>query len=330
MRITQAQLIDLARAEVARRVEANGLTAAYLIGSIVHDQALLGGAADVDLVLVHHTEPLLAREVVRLSDDIHLDIAHHSRDRYAQPRLLRLDPWLGPAIYDPLPLHDPEHFFEWAQASARGQFLRPDHRRSRAQAFLDRARTIRAGLDPDRAWVSAFARAVLNGANAVASLGGQPAAGRRALLNHRPAVTQAGYPETHHALLRLIGADQCGPHHLSGWVASWARAFDAAADLPVESDLVIERRAYYLKGFQALLETDEPHAILWSLIDTWSRTVDTLRSFSADEEHTPAWLEAQNVLGLSEADARRRFDELEAYLDQVEVDLEDWSSRQGA
>lgn len=330
MRITQAQLIELARAEVERRAEDNGLTAAYLIGSIVHDQAVLGGSADVDLVLVHRTEPVLPREVVRLSDDIHLDIAHHPRERYAQPRLLRLDPWLGPAIYDPLPLHDPEHFFEWAQASARGQFLRPDHRRGRAQAFLERARRLRLGLDLQQPWVSAYARAALLGANAAASLAGQPFAGRRALAQLGPATAAAGTPEAYHGLLRLIGADRCGPHHLSDWVSSWARAFDAAGDLPGDTDLAPERRAYYLKGFQALLETDNPHAILWTLMETWSRTLSTLQRFSAAEDHAKAWLEARDVLGLSDLEADRRFDELETYLDQLEVALEDWSSRQGA
>ncbi|HLE23250.1 MAG TPA: hypothetical protein VI701_03005, partial [Anaerolineales bacterium] len=132
MRITRTQLIEAARREVERRAETDGLAAAYLIGSIVHDQAVLGGAADIDLVLIHDHQPDSRREIVGLSDEVHLDIAHHHRDQYAQPRLLRLDPWLGPAIYDPLPLHDPQHLFEWAQASARGQFLRPDHRAARA------------------------------------------------------------------------------------------------------------------------------------------------------------------------------------------------------
>ncbi len=41
---------------------------------------------------------------------------------------------------EPIFLYDPQHFFELAQASARGQFHRPDHVAARAQAFLDLAR----------------------------------------------------------------------------------------------------------------------------------------------------------------------------------------------
>lgn len=330
MRVTQAQLIDLARDEVDRRADGNGVLAAYLIGSIVHDQAILGGAADIDLVLIHASEPLLEREIVPLSDDIHIDIAHHHRERYAQPRLLRHHPWLGPAIYDPLPLYDPEHFFEWAQASARGQFLRPDHRLARAKAFLERARGIRAQLTSDRPWIASFLRAAACGANAVASLAGQPSAGRRVLSTLRAATQEAGYPEAYHDLLRLLGADLCGAHHLPAWVAAWAKAFDSLQDLPTETDLGPERRAYYLKGFQALLETDDPHLVLWTLLETWDRAVATLVAFSEAEDHLAPWEAARSTLGLTDGDAPRRFDELETYLDDREVTLETWSVHQGA
>lgn len=330
MRITQAQLIELARGEVGRRADGDGLTAAYLIGSVVHDQAVLGGSADIDLVLIHNAQPLLDREIVPLSDDVHIDIAHHSRERYAQPRLLRHDPWLGPAIYDPLPLHDPEHFFEWAQASARGQFLRPDHRLARANAFLDKAREIRTVLASDRPWVSPFLRAAMDGANAVASLAGQPAAGRRILSRLRTAAQEAGHSEAYHGLLRLLGADLCGAHELPDWVTAWARAYDALQVLPVETDLSPERRAYYLKGFQAQLEADEPHLVLWTLLETWDRAIATLAAYSESEDHLPAWQAARATLGLADADALRRFDELETYLDDREVTLEGWSEHQGA
>ncbi len=330
MRITQGQLVDLARREVEHRAEGNGLLAAYLIGSIVHDRALLGGAADVDLVLIHDSPPLDPREIVALSEDVHLDIAHHHREQYAQPRLLRLHPWLGPAIYDPLLLHDPRHFFEWAQASARGQFLRADHRLSRASAFLERARQTQATLDPERPWVSRYARAALAGANAVATLAGQPAAGRRAVLLLETSCAEAECPEAHTGLLGLLGADACTPQHLAGWVSDWAKAYDAGCQLTADPALAPERRAYYLKGFQALLESGQPYAILPTLLDTWERLTATLDSFAEAGLHRPAWEAAAATLGLGAPSAARRFDELESYLDHLEAFLEGWSARHGA
>ena len=330
MRITRTQLIEAARREVERRAETDGLAAAYLIGSIVHDQAVLGGAADIDLVLIHDHQPDSRREIVGLSDEVHLDIAHHHRDQYAQPRLLRLDPWLGPAIYDPLPLHDPQHLFEWAQASARGQFLRPDHRAARAGAFLQRARRLQAALDVERAWVSSFGRAALSGANAIATLAGQPVAGRRLLPLLDAAAAEAGCPEAYGGLLRLLGAETRGPLDLAGWVAAWARAFDAGSGLTAESELLPERRGYYLHGFQAQLESAAPHAVLYTLLDTWDRILSTLSAFGQAEEHRSSWEAALTRLDLTAGDAAHRLAELEAYLDHLEAFLEEWGARYGA
>jgi len=330
VRVTRTQLVEAARREVVRRAEPDGLVAAYLIGSLVHDQAVFGGAADIDLVLIHDHRPEAAREIVGLSEEVHLDIAHHHRDRYAQPRLLRLDPWLGPAIYDPLPLHDPQHLFEWAQASARGQFLRADHRAARAGAFLERARRHQSSLDPDRPWVSPFARAAVSGANAIATLAGQPVAGRRLLPRLEAATAEAGCPEAYTRLLRLLGAEAHGPHDFAGWVSAWARAFDAGSSLVAEPDLLPERRGYYLRGFQAQLESATPHAVLFPLLDTWERTLSTLSAFGQAEEHRLPWGTALSDLDLAADATGRRFEELEAYLDHLEAFVEDWSARYGA
>jgi hypothetical protein len=330
VRITRTHLVEAARRELERRAETDGLVAAYLIGSIVHDQAVFGGAADIDLVLIHDHLPDSRREIVGLSDEVHLDIAHHHRDQYAQPRLLRLDPWLGPAIYDPLPLHDPQHFFEWAQASARGQFLRPDHRAARAGAFLLRARRLQAALDVERPWVSSFARAALCGANAIATLAGQPVAGRRLLPLLDAAAVEAGCPEAYGGLLRLLGAEARGPLDFPEWVSSWARAYDAASGLTAESDLLPERRDYYLRAFHAQLESATPQAVLFTLLDTWERTLATLSAFGQAEEHRASFDVAVARLELTADDAPHRFDELEGYFDHLEAFLEEWSARYGA
>ena len=120
MKITRQQLIDLARHEVLQRTHQRGILSGYLIGSVVGGDPLLGDTADIDLVLIHRESVTPKREAVRLSHQVHLDISHHSKDVYMKPSELRVDPWLGPSLCEPIFLHDPEHFFEWAQAGARG------------------------------------------------------------------------------------------------------------------------------------------------------------------------------------------------------------------
>lgn len=330
MRITQAVLIDLARREVEKRSETNGLLAAYLIGSVVHDQAVFGGAADVDLVLIHDREPSLGREIIGLSDDVHLDILHHHRQLYAQPRELRRDPWIGPAIYDPLPLFDPDHFFEWAQASIRGQFLRADFRAARARGFLERARHHQTQIDPAGDWIGLLAEAAFFGANAIASLAGPPASGRRALTALRQACQQAEFEQAFAGLLRLLGADRGGLHNTPEWVGAWARAFDAAAPFTTRPELLPERRAYYLKGFQTQLDAGEPEAVLPALLETWTNTLAVLGRFDQLGDHLPSFAAAAADLALGPDSAVERLADLDAYLDSLETFLDDWSVRHGA
>src|SRR5512143_1211564 len=99
MRINRETLLNLASDTVARHArEDRGILSAYLCGSLLGEDYLLGGAADIDLVFIHMDAFPQAREIVRLTDEIHLDIAHLSQKDFREPRRLRLHPWLGPAI----------------------------------------------------------------------------------------------------------------------------------------------------------------------------------------------------------------------------------------
>lgn len=329
MRIDRERLIDLARRDVESRTSGEHVLAAYLIGSVANGEPVLGGAADIDVVLIHAETPAVEREVVPLSEDVHLDIAHHGRARYAQPRLLRVDPWLGPAIYAPIPLYDREHLFEWAQAAARGQYLRADYTGLRAAALLEEARRRRADLATARRWPSTYVAAVMGAANAVASLEGAPACGRRTLRLLEARLSQAGYPEVFASVLRLLGAEAVEDHTAVEWVGAWARAYDACARLSADPLLSSHRRAYYLKGFQALLEEGAPQALLVPLIQIWDRVLSTLDVFDLAPDHRPAWQAALSSLGLEPAAAGRRADALEAFLDQIEVILETWEKDHG-
>lgn len=330
MRIERDRLIELARREVAARAEKDHLLAAYLIGSVVSGEPVLGGAADIDVVMIHAEPPSTTREIVALSEDVHLDIAHHGRGQYAQPRQLRVDPWLGPAVYAPIPLFDRDHLFEWAQAAARGQYARPDFIVQRAAALLADARRRRADLPVARRWPSTFAAAAMAAANAVASLQSAPACGRRALLVLEARLAQAGHPEVFAAVQHMLGAEALETQVAREWVAAWARAYDACARLSGDPVLSPHRRAYYLKGFQALLEDGSPQAVLLALIQTWDRILFTLEAFDLAADYRDPWQAAMSSLQLSPDTANRRADELEAFLDRVDVIVETWEKEHGA
>jgi hypothetical protein len=328
--ITRAKLIDLARREAERRASSGDVISAYLMGSVAYGEPLLGGTADIDLVLIHVETPGVEREMVPLSADVHLDIVHYGRERYAQPRALRIDPWMGPAVSGPVFLYDPQHFFEWAQAGARGQFFRPDHALARAHSLLESARSrlphpLPLQLDP-----ATLIEAALNGANAAASLAGSPVAGRRLLLDLERRTHALGRPEVSEGLLRLLGIDRGDGRAVPAWMAAWARAFDAASPLTADPRLAPCRRAYHLAGFQALAEAGRPDAVVLPLLLIWGRTLRVLEAYEQAAPFRPAWEQALQHLGWSPEEINARALELESYLDAMETLIDAWAVRNGA
>ena len=142
MRITRETLLKIATETAAQRVRQNrSLVSILATGSLLEEEPVLGGTTDIDLIFVHSGQPPIDRELVRLNDEVHLDIAHLPQSLFNQPRQLRVDSWLGPAIYaNPILLHDTQHWFEFTQASVRSQFTRPDYALGRARPFAERAR----------------------------------------------------------------------------------------------------------------------------------------------------------------------------------------------
>jgi len=328
--VTRAKLIDLARREAEARAASGDVVSAYLVGSVAYGEPLLGGTADVDLVLIHTEAPDVDREMVPLSVDIHLDIVHHARQRYTQPRSLRVDPWIGPAISGPVFLYDPQHFFEWAQAGARGQFFRADHAVARARSLLQSARGHLPHPLPPQLEAGALLEAALDGANAAASLAGAPAAGRRLLLDLERRAQALGRPELSDGLVRLIGIDRSDGRQIPSWLAAWARGFDTASPLTTDPRLAPCRRSYHLSGFQALAEAGRPDAVVLPLLLIWDRTVRVLEAYEQAAAFRPAWENALQSLGLSSEALKPRALELESYLDAMETLIDAWAVRNGA
>ena len=139
MQLTPEVMQQFAETTVNQLVQVDpSIIAAYLCGSTVLEETpLLGGTTDIDIVLIHTTEPSIEREILRLTDDVHLDISHHNQDLYRQGRELRVHPWMGPTLNNAKPIHDPRHFLDFTQASVRGLFGREDYKMQRARTLYE-------------------------------------------------------------------------------------------------------------------------------------------------------------------------------------------------
>jgi hypothetical protein len=330
MRITRGNLIRIAKETALKSALSDPqLVAAYLTGSMRADNPFLGNAADVDIVFIHAQEPEIRREIIPLTPEIHLDIFHNPRSLYDKPKELRVHPWLGPELYDPLPLYDPQHFFEFIQAGVRDRYHEPANVQLRSHYLAEAARqawrTLQTGRSLEPGQVQGYLESISLAVNAIALLTGEPLAERRFLLQFPARAQAAGHAELAEELLSLLGTMQVDAATLSGFLPEWEKAFiDAAGTPTVERRIAAARLGYYKLAFESMLESETPQASLWPLILTWTLSVSVLPPARA-----VPWRSVCGALGMDEASFGERLEALDHFLDAVEAILESLAVDQG-
>lgn len=334
MRVTRDSLIRIAKeTSQERSFNDRGIIAAYLTGSLVSDaDPMLGGATDIDLVFVHNMPPSVSREIVKLTPDFHVDIRHRSKGEFRSPRELRTDPSLGYEMYDPLLLWEREKFFEFVQAGLRAgfEFHSPSLVLARSRKLLAQARRAwmslsGVGEDVGPSQVLQFLHAVASTADSIAELNGAPLAERRFLIHFPPRAEAAERPEFTEAVFNLLGASRIDAAGLSAWLPAWGADFLAAAQDPLADPSIHPARLnYYEKGVQALLAGEAPLTAIWPLIHSW-----TLASQVLDQRVATPWQAACRRLGLLSPEISHRLSELDSFLDQVEVRLDEIAAASG-
>ena len=335
MRITRELLHRIAEDTVTERVKQDDtIIAAYLHGTVMEgDDPVLGGAADIDIVFIHQNYDR-AREIVRMTEDVHLDIEHHSKAQYQPPKELRTRPWLGYAIYNCHLLHDPEHFLDFTQAGVRGLFFHYENVLARSETLMNRSRAAwllfhnrEAAYGPDQ--VRMYLQAVEDAINAIACLYGPPLGGRRFLVQFKQLAKAKGIPGYYDPVIQQVSGDlfpdgATAVEEVKGWMLEWSDDFHLLNEhYDVPPKLNFHRLAYYMRGYEALLGSDEPEAALWPLLDTWTLMAETMPSQSG------TWQAVCERVGLIGDGFSGHLDRLDNLLDQIEVLLEEWEPADG-
>ena len=333
MRITRETLLKLARDTVKTRVQRDrGILCVYLTGSLVHDDPLLGGVTDIDLIFVHDREPVVEREITRLSDEVHFDIAHYGQELFHQPRHLRVSPWVGPFLCgQALALHDSQHWFEFTQASVCAQFNQPENVLERAQTFGIEARQIWMDLhlgntEGETRRALDYLRALERAANTVASFSGPPLTERRMFLQIAKRAQAAGRPGMADGLVDLLSENDVPLEVWQSWQPAWNAALEAAGRLEdVPPRLNPLRKYYYTRAANALWENDPPSSV-WIALRTWSHALDILGENGPEMD---TWRSALTRTGLNQERLPDRLAALDQYLDSVEEMLDQWAREYG-
>lgn len=327
MRITKELLWEIAEDAVEDRIDADKkIIAAYLHGSVLDGEPVLGGSADVDLVFIREKKTP-DPEIIRLTEDVHLDIQHHLKSDYEPPRTLRTDTWKGAALYACKSLYDPDHLIDFTQASVRGMYYSYENVLGRAQPLLKKARKTWINFhnrppkpDPDTVW--RYLKALENIANAIGFLNGPPLTIRRLLLDFPERAQALGQKGLFEGLVELLGANDVDRASVASWLPVWDEMYQSLGEIKkLPPELNQHRWAYYRKSMEAMFSSNEPRTAFWPLLYTWTLAAKHLPKKSF---HVNVWREAFTDLGLIGKDFNARLHGLDTYLEEVEEVFDTW------
>src|SRR5574340_1250829 len=242
MRVTREALLRNAKQTAQERAfNDRDIVAAYLTGSLATDtEPMLGGAADIDIIFVHASEPENGREFVKLTPDFHVDIAHRAKLEFKSPRELRGDPWLGWEMFAPILLYEREKFFDFVQAALRAgfEFEGPALTLQRCRVMLSHGRQIWMDLTDvgEKAGpreVAKYMKSLFHAGNAVAELSGPPLFERRFLLEFPAKAEAIERPGLAAGLKGLAGIESGFDAGIAkSWLRDWEDSFLAGSAEP--------------------------------------------------------------------------------------------------
>lgn len=333
MRITRDLLLNTAKDTVRQATYgSHDLTCAYITGSLLYEDPLIGGTTDIDLIYVHAIDAPVEREIIPIVDEYHLDITHYHESVFSQPRRLRSDVWIGSFFCNsPILLHDSNHWFEFNQAVIAAHFFDPVNIVQRVNHFAEGARadwmalqTSGDGFSPRSLY--RYLKSIERAANAIVCLTSVPLTERRILLDFPKHAADLGMPGLASGFIDLIVPEQPVDPNWDIWLADWRTTFGAVQrinDPPLKFSN--GRMPYYEKAIDGLKE-DHQEAALWVLISTWSQ----MMSFLPEDMNTRvAFSDFCQVLMLGSDHFHSRLDALDVYLDKIEETIENWAAQNG-
>lgn len=332
MRITKNLLHKFASETVKQRKRSEpDLHAAYIMGSILSDEPLLGGSTDIDLMLVHRYLAPTPRETIALTPEISLDIFHKTREDYEPVRQFRQDPWMGyPLTYNHILLYDTDHWLEYIQSSVTAEFHREDNVLARVNVFLSAARDMwrtlmTSPLQNHLAWLDQYLHALELGANAISGLIGPPLSERRFMMDFNQRLENLGIPEVKMGFCGLLGCKDLPRDNFGSWIDSFEQDLIHVAEKDSHPPhLSLSRLGYYVQAFQALAESDDPTDLSWPLLRTW---LDIQRTEDEKSPGHESWQNFIETLKLTESITEEKTEALDSYLDQLDLLIESWADR---
>jgi hypothetical protein len=335
MRITKDLLHKFAQETVKQRKrDEPDLYAAYLTGSLLRDEPLLGGTTDIDLVLVHKYKIPVPRETEKLTQELSLDLCHTVKSDYDEYRKLRLDSKMGyPLTHYNILLFDTDHWLEFIQATVNAEFHNVNNVLARANSFITKAREnwfslAQSPSEDHHKWLDSYLNILSLASNAVIGLIAPPLTTRRFLLDLETLTQDLGAAKIYYGFKGLLGLSENTEFNFQGWIDAFTQHLEElqkGESYPVH--LAPCRRDYYVKAIQALAESGNAEHAIWPLLRTW---LDIHMASQTPLTNDDSWNNYLASLNLTEANSPEKTEALDAFLDNAEIIIETWSQTYGA
>lgn len=322
MRITRDILLNLARENAAKMAAKDrGLICIYIAGSLLKEDPFIGGLTDIDLICVHDRPITVRREIIRLSAEVNLDLAHYEQSEYEPARKLRTHPWIGGELENvPVVLHDSLRWYDFTRASATAQFWRPENISARVHSFLTPARKAWSDLQDETVpqgikRVTTLLGAMRDTANSVALITGSPLPIRRLLLELPMRAAKANLMNLAGEFVQLYTTNEITDEIFNQWMDKYPSIFESLKEVEkIPPSLQPFRRAYYEKAIINQYP-DHPASAIWILLNTWTKAAASLPKSGQSYKD---WQSLCRDLELDSRHFADRLDALDQLLDSVE------------
>jgi hypothetical protein len=173
--------------------------------------------------------------------------------------------------------------------------------------------------------VAKYMKSLYHAVNAVAELSGPPLQERRLMLEFAPGAETAQRPGMDAALTGLMGASSLEPSVIQSWLPDWKLAFESAMETAASTRAsILARVNYYEKAIQPCSPAKDPHRLVAVDAD-----LDACRGRTARPCDVDPWRAACGQLGLAAAGIEERVEALDAFLDEVEILLDELAAQYG-
>jgi hypothetical protein len=244
-----------------------------------------------------------------------------------------MDSWIGSSFCgETLLLYDEGHWFDFQQAAIFSKFFLPETRYQRCKPMLDKARNAWLFLDGLAGEIKfqhivQYVYTLENLGNIIAGLVSFPLPLRRFGLHLPENASTLGKPGLAAGLFDLYSPVNWETFQWPQWIADWQTLFQQISTVPdCPADFQPFRIDYYLQPMY-LLQEENPEAGLWislkTMLDGWAY----LKKRKIKPEIEPESMLSQ--LNLTKNNFPQRLDEMDTYLDALEITVEEWATNQG-